>query len=297
MLAAGVLLMHGIAIARSSVDAAPTGGHSLHVRVVGDRVSVRAHNMMLDEVLKEVSQQCSLELVVYGRLDDRTSIAFDALPVTVALKQILRGRSFALRYIRHFPEDNQEGRHPNTLWVFSDKPDDDHLSTEMTAGYSAEAASANIAATGQETTGTGMQDKSRISARQNAGNKLSVDSLAVGLLTGNPADRVDAVDALGDIGDATALQLLEQALGDPEAEVREAAIAAIAGIGGDEAALALTVTLGDEDASLREETVDALGDIGGEMATRLLQQALDDEQPFIRAAAAGHLARISSPGR
>jgi hypothetical protein len=237
-----------------------------HVHVTDETVSVRAQDIALIDVLRRLAHDCQLRLVIHGDLDDQTSVRIIDRPLHAALRKLLRGYSFALRYARPGSGIPQTGR-PNTLWIFSTDPGDGQV-TVITA------------------------DK-----RHSAIDELSIDILTARLQTADTAGREAAVDLLGDIGTARAVQLLELALADPEVDVREAAIDVLGELGGDAAAQALAITLQDEDASLREETVDALGEIGGETATRLLRQALHDEQPFIREAAAEHLARLMDPGK
>jgi hypothetical protein len=75
-----------------------------------------------------MTRQCGFSIVVRGGLDDRITVAFDALPVAQALKRILRGRSFVLRYTRQVPGEGDRGdRQTNALWVFSGDSADERI--------------------------------------------------------------------------------------------------------------------------------------------------------------------------
>ncbi len=88
--------------------------------------------------------------------------------------------------------------------------------------------------------------------------------------------------------------MLRQALLDPDANVRQAAVDAFTEIGGDDSAMALAIVLHDQDASLREEVVYALGEIGGAAAIDLLAQAQGDPERHIQQAATELLDRLSN---
>lgn len=110
---------------------------------------------------------------------------------------------------------------------------------------------------------------------------------------GDPAVREEAIQGLGEAGDAGFLPVLEDALADPERRVRRAAVEAAADVGGDGAAWVLAAALRDGDDLLREDAVYALGEIGGDVAVVVLEQALVDERPFVREAAAEVLEELT----
>jgi HEAT repeat protein len=118
----------------------------------------------------------------------------------------------------------------------------------------------------------------------------------VSLTVDDVAARFQAVDAVGDIGGEEAISVLQQALLDPELEIREAAVHALTDIGSDESVAALAYALDDDDARLREATVYGLGRIGGPAATGLLQCALMDSDDRVRNAAAETLAELTTDG-
>jgi HEAT repeat protein len=88
--------------------------------------------------------------------------------------------------------------------------------------------------------------------------------------------RIDAAKALGEIGDAQAMELLITALGDENSDVRAAVANALGGIGGLEAVEPLIITLDDESENVRSATAEALGEIGDARAVEPLIAALKD---------------------
>jgi hypothetical protein len=106
----------------------------------------------------------------------------------------------------------------------------------------------------------------------------------------DPATRREAVYAVADVGEADAAAVVGEALTDPDAEVRMAAIEAMTGFEGTASADWLSTGLGDPDPRVRRTAVEALGQIDGATARPLLQQALGDVDPGVREAAQQMLA-------
>jgi HEAT repeat protein len=107
-------------------------------------------------------------------------------------------------------------------------------------------------------------------------------------LAGDPdADvRAAAVELLGWIGDASDDELLIEAVGDPAAEVRARAAAALGRLASADGAEALTRALGDRIYFVRLHAARALGHVGERSAVpRLLRQAREDRFEAARAAA------------
>jgi HEAT repeat protein len=109
----------------------------------------------------------------------------------------------------------------------------------------------------------------------------------------DPAARREAVYAVADAGEADAAAVVGEALTDPDAEVRMAAIEAMTGFEGTASADWLSTGLGDPDPRVRRTAVEALGEIDGATARLLLQQALGDVDPGVREAAQQMLAEPS----
>jgi HEAT repeat protein len=112
----------------------------------------------------------------------------------------------------------------------------------------------------------------------------------------NAFARRDAAKALGEIGDAIAMEPLIAALKDPKRDVRDAAVEAIGKIGGDPRAVAAFVEpLRNGNSIAREEAASAFGKIRHKSGVELLVPALKDEDCFVRQSAAASLGKISDP--
>jgi HEAT repeat protein len=104
--------------------------------------------------------------------------------------------------------------------------------------------------------------------------------------------RTAAARALGDIGDARAVEPLIAALKDKDSHVREATVRALGKIGDARAVKALSAALKGGDWLVRKAAAEALGKIGDARAVKPLIAALKDEVSDVREAAAGALCEI-----
>lgn len=86
-----------------------------------------------------------------------------------------------------------------------------------------------------------------------------------------------AVPALADMGGEQATEALMAALDDPESDIRAAAVMALGEIRAERADDALMPLLGDEDLSVRVQTVIALGNLGSKQALPRLNQMMTTE--------------------
>jgi HEAT repeat protein len=112
----------------------------------------------------------------------------------------------------------------------------------------------------------------------------------------NVYTRRDAAKALGEIGDAMAMEPLIAALKDPKKDVRDAAVEAIGKIGGDpRAVVAFAEPLKNGNSIAREEAASSLGKIRHKSAVEHLIPALKDEDCFVRQSAAASLGKIGEP--
>ena len=107
------------------------------------------------------------------------------------------------------------------------------------------------------------------------------------------ADRQEAIYLLGEDSGELSVNLLRNALADPDRDVREAAVETLGEIGGDEAAVAVAIALNDPDLDVRETAADALGQIGGDVSIQLLRQMTADRHAVVREAAADNLEQLT----
>ncbi|MDH3691494.1 MAG: HEAT repeat domain-containing protein [Gammaproteobacteria bacterium] len=290
---------------------------SLYVKIADEVVTVRARDVAVRDLVKEIARQTDVVVLLYDPLDENITIELDRLPLPEAMGRILRAWNFALQYVEPvsgvaYQSEMRRGR----LWVFSRAWEDttghdgnvahssfdiapnsgvlDTAAVNEDVGRTEEAIGGLEAPGGDESITTlslALADDDpevrldAVSELADIGSDEASAALAVALGDEDALVREEAVHALGDIGGATANQILEQAFMDTEMEVRGAAIDAFADIGGDESALALAVALRDQDASLREEAVYALGQIRGETAIQVLKHAFMDGDQNVRGAA------------
>ncbi|MCS7305393.1 MAG: HEAT repeat domain-containing protein [Thermoguttaceae bacterium] len=99
----------------------------------------------------------------------------------------------------------------------------------------------------------------------------------------DPALRAEIVRTLGRFPTPTTLQMLRQAVTDPDAEVRIAACEALSSLGGPEAVELLAgLVQGETDQDVRLAAVRALGKTGDERAKEALRYALTHGDPALQ---------------
>ncbi len=135
-----------------------------------------------------------------------------------------------------------------------------------------------------------MDEMTRINATQELRKigKPAVLALTEALNEGN----IDAIRALRDIGDASSLSALIEALKDEDSEVRWRAALALGKIGDKSAVPVLIKSLKDERFVVRYSAAEALGRIGDASAVPALIKALMDEDDFVRLRTAKVLGKI-----
>jgi len=143
------------------------------------------------------------------------------------------------------------------------------------------------------------------SVRKNAARALgiigdagAVEALEEALKDADVLVRGSATEALGAIGDAGAVGALEEALKDGIVSVRVTAAWALGAIGNARAVEALEEALKDEAADVREYAAKALGHIGDSKAVEALIGVLKDEEEVVvvRGTAARALGAIGDAG-
>ena len=124
------------------------------------------------------------------------------------------------------------------------------------------------------------------------GDASAVEPLIAALRNKEVVVRENAAEALGKIGDARAVEPLIAALGDNDGWVRVNAAEALGKIGDARAVEPLIVALGNKDVVVREKAAEALGKIGDARAVEPLIAALEDKTWFVRRNAAEALGKI-----
>ncbi len=301
----------------------------LNVEISDELLTLKAHNASVRDVLDEIARQSDLIVVSHGPLHGRLTLQLERLPLSEALRRILRGQSYLLHQA-HAPSGARIAidERRSTIWVFSDES-----AAELGHHQAARRSSSDIALAIEALQSQLMSDDLRVRQEAIKGlRRLKVNEViaplsyaltdedkkvrvkaiyaladiggndAAAALAAASADenawvRAETAYALGMLGSDTAIQVLKHALHDTDSDVRESAIEAFKDIGGGQSAAALAVSLQDADASIRVEAVEALADIGGETAMRLLDLASGDQDNAVREAANEALAELLNQGR
>jgi HEAT repeat protein len=112
------------------------------------------------------------------------------------------------------------------------------------------------------------------------------------LRTKSEETRTYILQALGRIGDETAVPIILDAAKDASSTIRRFAVSALADLGDTQAIDALIVSLGDSEADIRAAAATALGLLGSRKAEDGLIALLSDADPSVKAQsviALGHL--------
>lgn len=109
----------------------------------------------------------------------------------------------------------------------------------------------------------------------------------------NPQIRIVAIEALASHDDKSSVGSIEPYLYDQDRGVRLAAIEALASLESETAVFALASLISDPDATIRNTAINALGEIGGKAAALYLEQARYDPDPNIRANATDLLSELA----
>jgi HEAT repeat protein len=125
------------------------------------------------------------------------------------------------------------------------------------------------------------------------GDARAVEPLIAALKDKNSGIRYGAAGALGEIGDARAVEPLIAALKDKHPVVRETAAEALGEIGDARAVEPLIAALKDKGPGVLEKAAEALGEIGDARAVEPLIAALKDKHPVVREKAAEALEKIT----
>lgn len=249
-------------------------------------LSIETHGESLGDLLAEVEKKSGIKFHVRKTLpEDAVNASFHNVPVETALRRLL-GREFDLVWFYAAPKAGKGSPQPTEVWVVG--------RGERVGGVVADAGKG--AARRQPKPGDNAEIKARLEAIEGLGDEdaaKALPKLLGALADKDPRIRGAAAEALGEVGDASAVEALGKSLtADTDSDVREAIAEALGEIGSPTAIPALRAGLRDSDDDVREAVVDALGAIGGPDAERVLRQALSDPDEDVRDAAAAALAKM-----
>ena len=290
----------------AGVVSAQPSSRSLQVVVENGRLSLQAHDTALADVLRVIAQKAGLRLSLGRDMDTPVTHRAQSRPLERALRDLLRGRDFALVYDSARPGGLSE------LHVYGASTCPEPAAVLADAAQ-AEAGSIAVSETADRLRGlaaleggdpavslavlsAALAGENDVLLRRAAVLWLSrLDARAIPVLAGAlrdtaPQVRADAVRAIGRIGEDDALTALRPAFADDDASVRLQAVRAFARVASDADTGDLErVLTEDASGSVRREALLSLLAFGGPVARQALAVAALDSDPVIRAAAAGIL--------
>jgi HEAT repeat protein len=123
-----------------------------------------------------------------------------------------------------------------------------------------------------------------------------VDGLVMAMKSEDIYIRLNAVSALGEVGDERAVEALAATcLRDPYYPIRFEAAESLRKVGDNRTAGILADSLQDDDRTVRLRAAEALGKIGDRRSVSALSAAMEDEDDAVRAAAMSALGKIGDP--
>ena len=224
------------------------------------RLSVSAKNISIAALMQLVGAEADFDVIAYGDLSDQTgSWSFSGLPLTEAIKKLLRGINTIVTY--------KPGSHSAA-------------EPRMSKIYLLGSSSAKLSPIRIQTVEPGLDNQLRLDQAQ----------------ASDLQNRLAAIDRSEGLADEITVENLTFALRhDPDPEVRIRAISALEGIGGSTAVTALEAGLGDSDTAVRKKVIQALGRINDERIPLWLGQVLmGDPVPAVRLEAVQAVARKDS---
>lgn len=250
------------------------------------RLTVETRGESLADLLAEVQKKSGIKFHVRKTLPtDAVAASFRDVPVETAIQRLL-GRDFDLVWFYTAPKAGRGASEPTEVWVVG--------RGERVGGVVANAGKG--AARRQPVAGDSSALKERLMRIKDLADEDSAKALPLlfgALNDQDPRIRAAAAEALGELGDPSAIEALGTALAkDTDSNVREAAAEALGEMGSPNAVQVLRTGLKDADEEVREAVVEALGSIGGPDAERVLRQALADSDEDVRDAAVAALAKM-----
>ena len=270
--------MSGLALANCAAGAQPDG--TIAVRVADGRLTLRADNALLEQVVATVQRESGVPVRRAAPLAGRITASFRDVPLEAGLRRLLAGADLVMLY---------------------------SLADSAAAGSAAARLTyVRVYASAAPGPRSVENDIAAVTAREDSGLDIADadgahdDAVALGRLLRDAGDRhtrMRAADALGHLGDADAIAALAGALDDDDASVRERAVNALGQTWNERAVEPLALALRDDgDADVREAAALALGETWSDAAVGALGQALvTAPERAVREAAARALSVIGAP--
>ena len=221
-------------LAFCSVSAGEQLPDDVTVECTESYISVRATQVPVRRVLRELANRCDITVQLGVPLDEPTSIDIERLRPQRAARRLLGDYSFVLRYARPSPDAG------NWLWIFGDRP-------QQTADEEIISPAATVS----------IVDKREVIYRlADDADALTMNYLRNALVDPDRDIREAAVETLAELGTDEAAESLAVALRDPDNEICQSALDALGQIGGSVALRLLREMLDTPDPLLREAAAD-----------------------------------------
>ncbi len=247
-------------------EAKTDGDASLSViRHRDGRLSVKARNVSLKRVFREIEKQTKVKIVFKTSADTTVSTELSHLQVETVLKRLTHGFGRAFFY----------------------QPDRIHTGSMTIKKVVLYGNLGGDPATGKR------YNRPRASGMQDDVDRESLNKVRELLTSEDPDARLEAVHMLTESEDAGAVDYLAELLYTDRNEiVRDEAAEALALMDGDSGLEVLKTALEEEDASVRLSAIEALGNFGDEKTAMELVPYLEDSHPDIRIAVISLLSDI-----
>ena len=258
----------------------------LSVVYADGRLTVRAENVSLEDVLERISKEAGLTLLLTGPSQTPVTADFAAVDLEEGIRRLVRGWSSIFYYAR----------------TGSDA-DDVRLTSVTLLSNSGIRQTTAIKPSGDEENPGQMPEKSayenlvedieQLTDAAKEEDRALYELAEVAELDENQERRLAAVEGLGDVGNPEVEKTLSnKAMNDEDAEVRAAAVEALAIVSGEESTDYLVQALKDKDSDVRTVAIESLAAVGGKDTTAILMQSMKDDDAQVRVAAVEALAEI-----
>jgi HEAT repeats len=264
----------------ASAAAAPDD--RLRVRVEDGLLTVDADAVPLAEVVEAIGRQAGFETTLIGDVSALVTVSLAKMPLAEGLERLLGDTDRILIYAA--PQADAIGPRIAQLWLYG--PENGQ---EMTAAAPPSSPEPLLDPDGK------IRSQAVLRLTQAGATEDALDQISQVLREdADPLVRSRAAIALGSLGDRRGLAALEAALADRSFSVRVQAIQALGQIGGEQASQVLgDVLLYERDPQMRTLAALALHREGSPRAQRLLEAAADDPDQQVRSAAANPPSRVS----
>lgn len=239
-------------------------GSPFIVRVKDRLLTVRARDIPIKRVLKEIADRTSINIVLFDQLEKNISVDFYEIPLDIGLKRLIRDMDHAFIYFK--PKKAALEPEIGEIIIYPD------------AMRGKDSGSLIIA-----------------SRRQNPKEikEAVIESLLRALEDEYPVAREQTIAILSQYSDERVfIHLTEVMLNDEDEDVRAGAAKALGYLGDEKAIDPLIIALGDREDWVKENVATALGRIGGERVIPHLMDVQKDESKDVRSAAKNAVKKI-----